>query len=345
DGVGGVNPLADDQWGFVVFTSDAAAGTRTVYVNGNAIGSGAYSTTANSPDSFAIGGGVWNPLASLNDLFTGQIDEVALFNKSLSAGQILSLWLRASGGTAQSPVVTTLPGGSGSAALVAADFGTGDGGFTVETPEPSDQTDWIYEGGLWRSNGQADGFGTDNTSFLTSPVCTVAQPGIVSLTFSHHYSFEQGRYDGGVVAVSLNDGDFQILPATAFSTGGYNGVVLGGSDARLASRPAFVENSTGHPAFLASTCVLGYAGAGDKVRVRFISSSDNNTSGNLTPQGWEITGFSLTQGGTGAATVSWPVGVLQRTADPAGIWADVAGNDPLLIDTAANPRLFFRIKP
>lgn len=345
DGIGGFSTLPDESWGFVSLTADSVANTRNIYLDGRLIGTGAYSTVKDSPDSFAIGGGAWNALAAANDLFTGQIDEVALFNKSLSSSQILSLYLRATGLTVTPPVVKALPGGTGPVALAAETFDATDGGFTFETPNPSDQTDWAYGDGIWRSNGQADAFGSDNTSFLTSPSYTVTKAGVLSLTFSHHYSFEQGRYDGGAVAFSVNGGDFIQMTASAFSAGAYNGVVLGGSSDRLAGSQAFVENSAGHPAFITSTCVLGYAAAGNKVRVRFISSSDNNTSGNLTPQGWEITSMSLSQGGSGAATVTWPIGAIQQSADLVSPWTDVVGTGPLTIDTTVYPRLFFRIKP
>ena len=77
-----------------------------------------------------------------------------------------------------------------------------------------------------------------------------------------------------------------------------------------------------------------------------MSASDNNTSGNLSPQGWEIDSYQISEGGTGGATLSWPVGVMQYSDNLEPPWTDLTGaTSPMFIDTTLVPRRFYRIKP
>jgi autotransporter-associated beta strand protein len=233
--------------------------------------------------------------------------------------------------------LATTPGGT-------EDFSGGSGGFAIGTPV-TPETDWTFTTGSWRSNGQATGFGADNTSNLASPIYIVTQSGPVTLTFSHRHSFEQGFYDGGAVDVSVNGGAFTRVPLGSFSQNGYNGTVLADSGTTLQGQQAFVENSAGHPSFITSICTLGSLVAGDRVQVRFVSSSDNNTSGNLTPQGWEIDSVAVSGSRANLMTLAWPVGKLEHSDNLQPPWTEVTGTSPLVIDGNAVPRRFFRIKP
>jgi autotransporter-associated beta strand protein len=224
------------------------------------------------------------------------------------------------------------------------DFITGGGGFSIAAPV-SPEADWTYTAGSWRSNAQATGFGTDNTSNLASPVYLVTQSGPATLTFSHRHSFEQGFYDGGAVDVSVNGGAYTRVPLGSFSQNGYNGTVLVGSGTALDGAQAFVENSAGHPSFITSVCTLGSLVAGDRVQVRFVSSSDNNTSGNLTPQGWEIDSVTVSGSRANLMTLSWPVGQMEYSDNLQPPWTAVTGTSPLVIDGYAVPRRFYRIRP
>jgi hypothetical protein len=211
----------------------------------------------------------------------------------------------------------------------------------------SPETDWTYNAasGTWRSNGQATQLGADNTSYLSSPIYTITETGPVTLSFSHRYSFEQGFYDGGVVEVSFNGGAFTRVAGTSFTLNGYNGTVLADSGTTLQGAEAFVQDSTGHPSFITSTCSLGNGVIGGRVQVRFISSSDPNTSGSLSPQGWEITSVQLTGAIPNLLTLTWPVGTLQFSDNLAPPWTDLTTVSPLVIDPKTVPKRFFRVKP
>lgn len=339
----GTNPLVNDEWGFVVLTHEASPGVKTVYVNGVPIGSAAYAVQPNNSQAFCIGGCTWNSEAALNDLFTGQIDEVAVFPAALTSGQVCQLYLRGLGVMSNEASIRAISGGTPSA-LSSATFDAAEEGFTVETPAPSSETEWVFTAGSWRSNGQENAAGSDNVSYLISPEYTATAGGLVSLSFSHRYSFEADNWDGGNVEVSVNGGAWARVSAASFSANGYNGQLRGDTAARLGNRQGFVLDSAGHPAFITSACALTGVNAGDKVRVRFAASYDNNTGGNLTPKGWEIDSLSLTQGGSGAA-VSWSCGILQQSLTLQAPWTDITGDDPVVIDTTAAPKKFFRIKP
>jgi autotransporter-associated beta strand protein len=238
--------------------------------------------------------------------------------------------------TSLTPIATTSGGTE--------DFSTHGGGFAIGTAV-TPETDWIYTAGSWRSNGQASGFGTDNTSNLTSPTYLVGQTGPVTLSFSHRYSFEQGFFDGGVVDLSVNGGAFTRVPLGSFSQNGYNGTVLANSGTTLQGQQAFVENSPGHPAFITSVCSLGNLVAGDRVQLRFVSSSDNNTSGNLNPQGWELDSVTVSGSRANLISLAWPVGNLEYSDNLQPPWTELEGTSPLVIDANAVPRRFYRIKP
>lgn len=256
--------------------------------------------------------------------------------------------LIAQGGVSFSPVLTQVPG-SVSSPLSSSDFNADNGGFTVSAAV-SPQTDWTYTAGSWRSNGQADSLGSNNVSYLTSPPFALTKSGVFGLSFSHRYSFEfyepGDSFDGGVVEVSINDGAFQRVPLSSFSQNGYNGTVMTGTTISLAGQPAFIGNSAGHPAFITSICKAGVGNVGDIVRVRFMSASDNNTTGDKTPPGWEIDSYEFTEGGPGGAFISWPIGILQYSDNLLPPWTDLPGaTSPWFIDTTLAPSRFFRIKP
>jgi hypothetical protein len=230
-------------------------------------------------------------------------------------------------------------------------FNTNNAGFTVST-SVSAETDWLYSDvdGTWRSNGQNSASGSNNVSYLTSPVFTLTKPGLVELTFAHHHSFEfyapADAYDGGVVEVSFNGGSFQRVPLSSFTQNGYNGTVMLGTSIELAGQPAFISNSAGHPAFITSKCKIAAGKAGDTVQVRFMSASDNNTSGDLTPSGWEIDSFEITESNGAGGMISWPLGILEYSDNLLPPWTSLGtGGGPIFIDTTVAPKRFFRVRP
>ena len=180
-------------------------------------------------------------------------------------------------------------GQSHAAVLLSENFNAGSGGFTVTTPVAYDGP-WVYSAGTgsWVQDGQGPENSHANTSTLISPAISVPQTGVMVLSFTHRYSFEQGNWDGGQVRISVNGGAFTAVPAAAFTQAGYNGAVLGNSLSLLAGQPAFVLDS---PSFasskLNSICTLGSFQAGDSIRVAFMAANDSNTRGNFQPN-WEI---------------------------------------------------------
>ena len=238
------------------------------------------------------------------------------------------------------PTLAALPG-PGSSFLSGNDFNSANGGFSVSAPV-SAETDWTYSAGSWTSNGQGSAFGDTNLSYLSSPAFTLTKPGAFFLTFSHRYSFEAG-YDGGWVEVSINGGPYQPVPASAFSFNGYSADFTDQAVAPLVNQRAFGGNSPGHPAFISSTCKAGDGNPGDLVTVRFMSASDNNTTGDLAPAGWQIDSYSFSQGG--GMMLTWPIGIMQYSDNLEPPWTDISGTSPLLIDTSLAPKRFFRLKP
>ncbi len=336
-------PLADNEWGFVVFTHEASPGIKTLYINGNPIAFSGFSGQVNTNEPFCIGGGVWNSVTEQNDMFAGQIDEVALFPTVLTQAQACELYARARALPANQAAIRQVHGGIGTV-LASGNFDITSEDFTVETPSASSETEWAYIPGSWRSNGQSTAQGSDNVSFLISPEYTVPTAGIVSLSFSHRHSFEPLDWDGGAVEAKVNDGPWQRVSAPSFNQGGYNGRLRVNTVSLLHHRQGFVKNSSGHPAMMASSCALAAVGAGDKLRFRWVASYDNNTTGPLNPSGWEIDSFSLSHGGNGVVATC-PCGPLQESPDLIQ-WTDVTDAAPIIIDaTRQTPRKFFRPKP
>jgi autotransporter-associated beta strand protein len=287
-----------------------------------------------------LGGGVTAPfyeVVSCTGTISGPLPSVTgvPVGYSLTVVSSSSLVLVQNGFAAQ-PTIAAAPS-SGSE-----DFNTNGGGFTVSAPV-SPETDWAYTTGSWRSNAQASGFGTDNTSYLISPIYTLTQAGAATLTFTHRHSFE-ADFDGGAVDVSVNGAAFTRIATPSFSQNPYNGA-LGAVGHSLQNGEAYVGNSAGHPAFITSVCTLTNGAVGDTVQVRFISASDNNTTGNLTPAGWEIDSIVVSGGKPSLMALDWPFGTMQYSDNLLPPWTDLPGSGPLLIDTNLAPKRFFRLKP
>ncbi len=118
---------------------------------------------------------------------------------------------------------------------------------------------------------------------LTSPsVAITAQAGIV--TFQHKYLTEN-LWDGGVLEISLNDGNFEdILSAGgSFIENGYNSFLGDGTNNPLANRAAWTGNSGG---YISTKVQLPAAAAGKNVRLRWRFGADDNTA--PSGGGWSI---------------------------------------------------------
>lgn len=220
-------------------------------------------------------------------------------------------------------------------------FDTSAGGFTVSAPV-SPQTDWTYSSGSWLSFGEDAGTGgTTHTSYLITPIYRVNQAGPVTMSFSHKYNFEVD-WDAGAVEISVNGGAFTRLLGTAFTLNGYDGTLAGGTNSALAGQEGFLGQSAGYPAYHTTDCtLLASAVAGDTVQVRFMSATDDYYS----PGGWQIDSFSITGALPNLLKLEWPLGVMQYSNNLQPPWTDLSGSSPLLIDTKAAPKRFFRVKP
>ena len=209
----------------------------------------------------------------------------------------------------QQPQGVLFLGGNG-VSLLTETFNSGNGGFTVTTPQ-SYQGPWSYNSGAgtWEETGHGNpDSGHPNTSYLDSPPLTVTVAGQAILTFVHRWSREQDtvNWDGNQVQVSVNGGAFTTVPGGSFTANGYNGVVGPGSTSALNGQPGFVGTSPNFTTSnVTSVAVLGNFTTGDVVRVRFVAASDGNTQGPFLP-GWEINSVQVNQGG--AQNVTFTVG-------------------------------------
>lgn len=104
---------------------------------------------------------------------------------------------------------------------------------------------------------------------------SVALPAGARMQFDHAFEFESdsaGRYDGGIVEYSTNNGitwaDAGKLMAAGYK---YNGAIISGTGNPLAGRSAFTADSFGYGATQMNLGVL----AGKNVRFRFRMASDD----------------------------------------------------------------------
>jgi len=78
----------EGQWNFWAFTKNVATGSMRIYLNGNAWSSGtAKKRTMNNIKTFRIGRGNWSDAKT----YEGKIDEFSVFNKELTASEIVAI--------------------------------------------------------------------------------------------------------------------------------------------------------------------------------------------------------------------------------------------------------------
>ncbi len=100
-------PWADDAWGFITLTADGT--TARLYLDGAEAATLPAAVASYGTNGFKFnigGGGIFN---ASGDFFNGNIDEVAMFDKALTAGRVLSLYLTATGSVAAPFMVTDPP--------------------------------------------------------------------------------------------------------------------------------------------------------------------------------------------------------------------------------------------
>lgn len=178
--------------------------------------------------------------------------------------------------------------------FVTQSFASVDGGFTVINSEPEPPGPWLYDAasGTWTAEGAVDGCGGPYNSRLNSPEYTVPVAQAVTLSFSHRYSFEGDRWDGGQVRISVNGGGFTNVPAANFTANGYAPGLIQGNGIINGQR-AFMDNSPGYTsgAFITTTAILGTFAQNDKIVVQFLGGWDDCSKG-LSPS-WVIKDLKL----------------------------------------------------
>lgn len=170
--------------------------------------------------------------------------------------------------------------------------------FTVQDRTPSSVTapaTFTATVGPIRAGWQAQGGEGIINGSITTPPLVIPNGGPVEVSLKHRYNFEPDLWDGGVVMVSINGGEFTILPGEQFTQNGYageaiigNGVLLG-SRAWNAASPGF-----GSGTFITSIATIPGVASGNTIRLRFLGAWDDGT----TPAGidWEITGVTVKAG-------------------------------------------------
>lgn len=225
-------------------------------------------------------------------------------------------------------------------------FTLNDGGYTVTNTEPPPPGPFVYDAaaGGWVAQGSEDACTGPYTSKLTSPAYTVPVSDEVTLTFTHRYSFEADRWDGGQVLVSVNGGAFTPVDPANFTANGYPPGLIQGSGVLNGLR-VFHDDSPGYATgdFITSSVILGSFNKNDTVVVQFLGGWDDCSSGSH--PSWVIKNVSLDYGTaprattfTAAATATKqgaaiPFAYQWQRNDGSG-WVDMAG------ENAATLRIF-----
>jgi DNA-binding beta-propeller fold protein YncE len=105
-------PISTGQWMHVAATLDDATGLMSVYVNGSLV---AQTTTdvrpfATLPSSGSPGVGIGNANGtSTNSPFNGLIDELSVYSRALTTGEVLGIYKAGSSGKVASPIAVSNP--------------------------------------------------------------------------------------------------------------------------------------------------------------------------------------------------------------------------------------------
>ena len=183
---------------------------------------------------------------------------------------------------------------AGHAQLLNENFDASDGAFTSTFSGPGTQP-WVHNGvsGTWSVLGDEATVAVND--YLTSPAISIATTGGIEIEIEHKYSFE-AEWDGGVIQMSIDGGDFFSIPTTSFTNNPYSFPSLIGTH-DLTGQAAFNGDSTdvGLGTFITSTATspIGIP-AGSTVQVRLTAGFDANTLGVFSPA-WEVTAFRVTK--------------------------------------------------
>jgi|GEM_PF-638327 len=126
--------------------------------------------------------------------------------------------------------------------------------------------------------------------FMKKGFVIPANAGQVRLSFFHIFNFEPG-YDGGVLEISADDGDYQDA-GSLILVGGYDGKVTETSNNPLGSR--FAWTARGRPGVFSQVVVDLSDFAGKRVRLRFLAGFDDATGVADGYTGWFIDDIQVT---------------------------------------------------
>jgi hypothetical protein len=230
--------------------------------------------------------------------------------------------------------------------MIIQDFGKNNGAFTVQNTTPAPPGPWTYNAtaGQWVANGSEDGCTGPYNSKLNSPAYVVPQSDEVTLSFTHRYSFEGDRWDGGQVRISVNGRPFTPVPAENFTANGYAAGVIQGTGI-LNGQPGFNADSPGYGtgAFITSSAILGTFNKNDTIAVQFVGAWDECSSG--TRPNWVIKSLQLVFGKAAKASTFEAQAVASLHGDPLTIsyqWQrnDGAGFVDIIGATTPSLRIF-----
>lgn len=190
--------------------------------------------------------------------------------------------------------IAVLPESGSDPILLAEEFDSGGGGFTVTSTNAKGP--WTYSSdrtGAWIATGHQLCAGIESTT-LTSPTVQVEHAGEVFLLFRHRYSFEFDglNHDGGQLRLRVNGAPYAPVSASRFKANGYTGVVQGNN--ALIGQQAFVSTQRGHQSgyHVTSVASLGSFNPGDTLSVQFVAAWDECHEGNYPD--WEIDSVYIT---------------------------------------------------
>jgi len=107
--------------------------------------------------------------------------------------------------------------------------------------------DWALVSGDDHTIGQGNAFGSadvgsQSDKFLISPEVALVDNAELSFWHKHDFEANNSYYDGGVLEISIDNGQNWTDLGTAITQNGYNGTLNGGYGQPLGARSAFVDN-------------------------------------------------------------------------------------------------------
>jgi hypothetical protein len=212
--------------------------------------------------------------------------------------------------------------------FASANFASGDGKFTVENTEKVPPGPWTHNAatGAWSADGGESACTGPYNSRLNSPAYVVPQTEEVTLTFSHRYSFEGDYWDGGVVRISVNGGDFTPVAPENFTANGYaSGKIQGTGD--INGQRGFNGDSAGYAGggFITSSVILGSFKKNDTLVVQFLGAWDDCTTASV--PGWVIKTVQLAYGKAPRAVTLEALATASKQGKPATLGYQWQRND------------------